>query len=167
MSCNNAPLRGRISSKFDPPLVVETPSHRAAIERPPRMICIERIGMVRPAGWSSCGSSPTVLPSRRGRDIIGRQLGVTFESELTLRKAPSKPSSSFRGSMSRIFTSNVAPHLQHLTENLAHLTVIPTSPCVSLLSICRVSSYCHVSEWLPTASRLRAQASLSFVSRCR
>ena len=39
--------------------------------------------MVRPAGWSSCGSSPTVLPSRRGRDIIGRQLGVTFESKLT------------------------------------------------------------------------------------
>ena len=27
-----------------------------------------------------------------------------------LRKAPSKPSSSFRGSMSRIFTINVAPH---------------------------------------------------------
>ena len=42
--------------------------------------------MVRPAGWSSCGSSPTVLPSRRGRDIIGRQLGVTFESKLTVWK---------------------------------------------------------------------------------
>ena len=38
--------------------------------------------MVRPAGWSVCGSSPTVLPSRRG-GIIGRQKGVTFESKLT------------------------------------------------------------------------------------
>ena len=39
--------------------------------------------MVRPAGWSGCGSSPTVLPSRRGA-IIGRQKGVTFESKLTI-----------------------------------------------------------------------------------
>ena len=39
--------------------------------------------MVRPAGWSGCGSSPTVLPSRRG-GIIGRQEGVAFESKLTL-----------------------------------------------------------------------------------
>ena len=38
--------------------------------------------MVRPAGWSDCGSSPTVLPSRKG-GIIGRQKGVTFESKLT------------------------------------------------------------------------------------
>ena len=35
-----------------------------------------------------------------------------------LRKAPSKPSSSFRGSMSRIFTSNVAPHM---TANVLEL----------------------------------------------
>ena len=35
-----------------------------------------------------------------------------------LRKAPSKPSSSFRGSMSRIFTSNVAPQRTHLPEKL-------------------------------------------------
>ena len=46
------------------------------------MISIERIGMVRPAGWSGCGSSPTVLPSRRG-GIIGRLKGATFESKLT------------------------------------------------------------------------------------
>ena len=38
--------------------------------------------MVRPAGWSGCGSSPTVLPSRRG-GIIGRLKGATFESKLT------------------------------------------------------------------------------------
>ena len=38
--------------------------------------------MVRPAGWSGCGSSPAVLPSRRG-GIIGRQNGVTFKSNLT------------------------------------------------------------------------------------
>ena len=40
--------------------------------------------MVRPAGWSGCGSSPPVLPSRRGA-IIGRQKGITFESKLTRR----------------------------------------------------------------------------------
>ena len=40
--------------------------------------------MVRPAGWSGCGSSPTVLPSRRGGAMIGRQKGVTFESKLTI-----------------------------------------------------------------------------------
>ena len=39
--------------------------------------------MVRPAGWSGCGSSPTVLPSRRGA-IIGRQKGIIFESKLTI-----------------------------------------------------------------------------------
>ena len=33
------------------------------------MICIERIGMVRPAGWSGCGSSPTVLPSRSRSEL--------------------------------------------------------------------------------------------------
>ena len=66
MSCNNDALRGEISSKLAPPLVVETPSHRAAMERQPGMICIERIGMFRPAGWFGCGSSPTVLQSRRG-----------------------------------------------------------------------------------------------------
>ena len=43
--------------------------------------------MVRPAGWSGCGSSPTVLPSRRG-GIIGRLKGATFESKLTLPLAP-------------------------------------------------------------------------------
>ena len=37
-------------------------------------------------GWSGCGSSPTVLPSRRGI-IIGRQKSVTFESKLTLQAA--------------------------------------------------------------------------------
>ena len=36
------------------------------MERQPGVICIEWIGMVRPAGWSGCSSSPTVLPSRRG-----------------------------------------------------------------------------------------------------
>ena len=71
MSCNNDPLRGEISSKFDSLLVVETPSHRAAMERQPGMISIERIGMVRPAGWSGCGSSPTVLPSRRRGSLLG------------------------------------------------------------------------------------------------
>ena len=39
--------------------------------------------MVRRVGWSSCGSSPTVLPSRMGV-IIGRQKGVTFEGKLTV-----------------------------------------------------------------------------------
>ena len=39
--------------------------------------------MVRPAGWSGCGSSPTVLASRRGGVIIGRNKEVTFESKLT------------------------------------------------------------------------------------
>ena len=38
--------------------------------------------MVRPTGWSGCGSSPTVLPSRR-RVIIGRKNGIAFESKLT------------------------------------------------------------------------------------
>ena len=47
------------------------------------MICIERIGLVRPAGWSGCGSSPTVLPSQRGGVILGGKRGVTFESKLT------------------------------------------------------------------------------------
>ena len=42
--------------------------------------------MVRPASWSGCGSSPTVLPSRRG-GIIGRQIRVTFESKLTVPDA--------------------------------------------------------------------------------
>ena len=79
---NNDPQRGENSSKFAPLLVVETPSHRAAMERLLGMICIERIGMVRPAGWSGGGASPPVLPSRRGC-IIGRQMGVTFESKLT------------------------------------------------------------------------------------
>ena len=37
--------------------------------------------MVRPAGWSGCGSSPTVLASRRGGVIIGRKKEVTFESK--------------------------------------------------------------------------------------
>ena len=32
------------------PLVVETPSHRATMERQPGMICIGRIGLVRPCG---------------------------------------------------------------------------------------------------------------------
>ena len=40
--------------------------------------------MVRRVGWSGCGSSPTVLPSRMGV-IIGWQNGVTFESKLTYR----------------------------------------------------------------------------------
>ena len=76
MSCNNDPLREEISSKFaPPPLVVETPSHRAAMERQPGMICIEKIGMVRPASWSGCGSSPTVLPSRRGGALLGGKYG--------------------------------------------------------------------------------------------
>ena len=44
--------------------------------------------MVRPAGWSGCGSSPTVLPSRRGA-IIGRQKGIIFESKLTISSPPS------------------------------------------------------------------------------
>ena len=83
MSCNNDPLRRENSSKFTPPLVVDTPSHRVAMERQPGMICIERIGMVRPAGWSGCGSSPTVFPSRRGGIIIGRLKGAAFESKLT------------------------------------------------------------------------------------
>ena len=39
--------------------------------------------MVRLAGWSGCGFSPTVLPSRR-RVIIGQQKRVAFESKLTL-----------------------------------------------------------------------------------
>ena len=90
ISCNNNPLRGEISSEFDPPLVVETPSHRAAMGRQSGMICIEKIGMVRPAGWSGCGSSPTVFPSRRGGVIIGLKIGVTFESKLTIaQKLPS------------------------------------------------------------------------------
>ena len=55
MSCNIDPLRGEISSKFNAPVVVETPSHRVAMERQPGMICLERIGMVRPEGWSGCG----------------------------------------------------------------------------------------------------------------
>ena len=38
--------------------------------------------MVRRVGWSGCGSSPTVLPSRMGV-IIERQKRVTFESKLT------------------------------------------------------------------------------------
>ena len=38
--------------------------------------------MVRRVGWSGCGSSPTVLPSRMGV-IIGWKKGVTFESKLT------------------------------------------------------------------------------------
>ena len=46
--------------------------------------------MVRPASWSGCGSSPTVLPSRRG-GIIGRQIRVTFESKLTLREPKGIP----------------------------------------------------------------------------
>ena len=47
------------------------------------MICIEWIGMVRPAGWSGCGSYPTVLSSRSGV-IIARQKGVTFENKLAV-----------------------------------------------------------------------------------
>ena len=38
--------------------------------------------MVRPAGWSGCGSSPTVLPSRRGGHYWAAK-GVIFESKLT------------------------------------------------------------------------------------
>ena len=53
------------------------------MERQSGMICIERIRMVRPAGWSGCGSSPTVFPSHRG-GIIGRENGVTFESKLAI-----------------------------------------------------------------------------------
>ena len=40
--------------------------------------------MVRRVGWSGCGSSPTVLPSRMGV-IIGRKK-VTFESKLTSKR---------------------------------------------------------------------------------
>ena len=42
--------------------------------------------MVRPEGWSGCGSSPTVLLSCRGV-IIGRKNRVTFESKLTAQTA--------------------------------------------------------------------------------
>ena len=49
-----------------PHLVVKTPSPRATKERQPGIICIERKGWIVPASWSSCGSSPTVVPSRRG-----------------------------------------------------------------------------------------------------
>ena len=43
------PQRGELAIKLDPPsFVVETPFHRALVERQPVMICIERIGMVRP-----------------------------------------------------------------------------------------------------------------------
>ena len=38
--------------------------------------------MVRPAGWSGGGSSPPVLPSRKGV-IIGRHKWVTFKITLT------------------------------------------------------------------------------------
>ena len=44
--------------------------------------------MVRRVGWSGCGSSPTVLPSRIGI-IIGRQPVVTFESKLTVHASGS------------------------------------------------------------------------------
>ena len=55
------------SSKFaPPPLVVETPSHRAAMERQPVMICIERIGMVRPRRLARRLRLPTCPPFLEG-----------------------------------------------------------------------------------------------------
>ena len=58
---------GNRRSNFPPfNLVVKTPSPRATKGRQPRIICIERKGWIVPASWSSCGSSPTVVPSRRG-----------------------------------------------------------------------------------------------------
>ena len=69
---NNDPQRGENSSKFAPLLVVETPSHRAAMERLLGMICIERIGMVRPAG---CGA--TLLVNMR--DIEPRKEDDGFD----------------------------------------------------------------------------------------
>ena len=68
---NIDPPRAKSASKFAPPhLVVETPSPRATMERQPGMICIERKGWFVPASWSSCGSSPTVVPSRRGESLL-------------------------------------------------------------------------------------------------
>ena len=54
-------------------------SYRAAMERQLGMICIERNGMVRPAGRSGCGSSPTVLPSRRGGALLGGRKGLLLK----------------------------------------------------------------------------------------
>ena len=66
-SCNNDPLRGEILSKFAPPSGCRNSFSSGSDGKAARDdICIERNGMVRPAGWSGCGSSPTVLPSRRG-----------------------------------------------------------------------------------------------------
>ena len=78
------PPRGISASKFDPPhLVVKTPSPRATKERQPGIICIERKGWIVPASWSSCGSSPTVVPSRRGGGQNWTPIGVTVECRLT------------------------------------------------------------------------------------
>ena len=35
--------------------------------------------MVRPAGWSGCGSSPTVLPSRKGGSLLGGKRGTLLK----------------------------------------------------------------------------------------
>ena len=86
MSCNNDTLKGEISSKFDPSPVVETPSHRAAMERQPGMICVNLHRKDRDG--SSCGLVRLRLLSNRPSvpqgAIIGRQKGVIFESKLTM-----------------------------------------------------------------------------------
>ena len=83
-SCNNDPLRGKFRLNLPPSGCRNSFSSGSDGKAARDDICIERNGMVRPAGWFGCGSSPTVLPSRRGA-IIGRQKGVTFESKLTNR----------------------------------------------------------------------------------
>ena len=35
--------------------------------------------MVRPAGWSGCGSTPTVLPSRRGGSLLKVNLQLVMQ----------------------------------------------------------------------------------------
>ena len=105
MSYNNDPLRWEISFKFAPPsLVVETPSHRAAMERQPGMICIERIGLVRLRLLSNCPSVP-----QGGGHYYAKKNRVTFESKLT-RGGGGAMTTDHLPKLTRIGPNAISPH---------------------------------------------------------